>query len=93
MVYELGEATLREYEGTSLIGYMDSITAVEIDAVLKAYRSSGDGYKTFEEWCFTIDGEVLTIYDYKGDNVWHIGGRNKAHLGLLRKVFPNAGIW
>lgn len=86
-------ADYEDLEGTSLIGYIPMTTPAAMDAFIGAqHRRDGDGYKTYYEWIFQIDGVPFSIYDYKGDNKWHVGGLDKKHLAKLRRVLPTLSI-
>ena len=89
---ELDDVSQYQYKGTSLIGYLKGAKPADINKVVGAYYSEGDGYKTLYEWAFTINGHVFTIYDYKGDRDWHIGGRKDSDLDLLRSLVPDFSI-
>jgi len=69
------EVSRKEIIGTSRIGvFSKNVTIKKIRSVFgKDIGCSSDG-KTTHEWISKIDGEIVTIYDYKGDR-WHVGGK------------------
>lgn len=82
--------------GTSLQGYLDSPYGFEETvARLKALSGQdptegGDGYKVSVEFVGQFNGQPFTLYDYKGDNEIHIGGRDKRFVPALQKALVAA---
>lgn len=83
-----------DINGTSLQGYITITLADLVDVLGEVHYSDGD--KTTAEWAFkTLDGTVLTIYDYKEDvtpthaYAWHIGGAEQNVLEVVKQLFPN----
>lgn len=70
-----------DINGTSLCGYFNSGRPFTLTvAYLKAASgqdptAAGDGYKVSVEFTGTFKGEPFSLYDYKGDDQIHIGGR------------------
>ncbi|XWV26925.1 hypothetical protein QJ857_gp0125 [Tupanvirus soda lake] len=76
---------------TSLRGYLTHPYSFE-EAVARLYSLAGwnifelcDQYKTTFEVSGTFNGQVFTLYDYKEDNVIHIGGRDSYDIKELQK--------
>ena len=85
---------------TSLMGYI-SITHGELEKRLGEGEGSSD--KTLDEW--SIEGEVegekviATIYDLKNYGMdrhditeWHIGGKDRKAVDLIRAIFVGKSI-
>ena len=89
-------------DGTSLQGYLQMPWGFEetVARVLaltgQSAQEQGDGYKLSVEFRGVLDGQVFTLYDYKGDRELHIGGRtglqvsrlNETVVGVLKAVTP-----
>ena len=83
-----------DISGTHLIGYI-TITYKELVAVLGQPHLT-DGDKITAEWNLeTVEGVVITIYDYKEDETpkglydWHIGGHGPLALTVVQQLFPS----
>ncbi len=81
--------------GTSLRGYFKSpwsfeeTTARLITASGQPAKSS-DGYKTSVEFSGTFNGQVFTLYDYKGGDAFHIGGHHELDVTALQTALVDA---
>jgi hypothetical protein len=89
----------RKGQMVSLVGYID----ISYDRLVEKFGepTEGDGYKVDAEWLLDIDGEFVTIYNYKdGVNYngpegtpveditdWHIGGATKDVEAKVRAIF------
>ena len=60
-------------------------------------QGSGDG-KVSAEWILKIDGQIVTIYDYKEEGTpyseydWHVGGHSNNVLTILEKAVQYKNI-
>ena len=87
--------------GTSLMGYV-SASYDELVRLFGEPNSSGDEYKVDVEWMMLINGEPVTIYNYKdgpnylgktarhpkywGSYDWHIGGKKKHVVDMVEEL-------
>jgi hypothetical protein len=79
--------------GTSLQGYFEhrKLSFVQqadgfaAESGQPRWNASGDG-KVTVEFCGTFDGAVFTLYDYKGDDTFHIGGRDGLDVEGLKRA-------
>lgn len=83
-----------DINGTCLKGYIRITYKELVDVLGKPHWNDGD--KTTAEWAFrTVEGVVVTIYDYKEDFTpkglydWHIGGHGELALVVVQQLFPN----
>ena len=79
-----------ETNGTHLQGYWNSPYTF-VETVARLITVSGqkpvvDGYKCTVDFHGTYQGQVFTLYDYKGDYCFHIGARSAIDLEELTKV-------
>lgn len=85
--------------GTSLQGYV-SISGRDLIRIFDEPNSRGDGgYKVQWEWNLIIDGEVITIYDWKSGAFdidsftdWHVGGRSSRAVQVLDRFLEDHGF-
>ena len=81
--------------GTSLQGYVSSNYQELVDALGEPDEFDGD--KTNVEWVRLIDGVLVTIYDWKLDEVpidqydWHVGGHSPEAVELVQSVLDEEG--
>jgi len=61
----------------------EEITAV-FGAPMEISADESDGKTTLEWHIRFSDGIVATIYDYKGDPIFHVGGFNKGSLDHVK---------
>ena len=79
-----------EINGTHLQGYWNPPYTF-VETVARLITVSGqkpvvDGYKCTVDFHGTYEGQVFTLYDYKGDYRIHIGARSAIDLEELTKV-------
>lgn len=80
-------ATHQKFSRSGALGEIDSTVTVEELTELfgQPNRDNVDG-KTEYEWLIEFeDGQVASIYDYKGDK-WHIGGFNPNVVTRIKKL-------
>lgn len=92
--------------GTSLQGYL-KVDINDIIALMGDPDSEPSGDLKVEwEWVYKIEGEVVTIYNYKDgplysedENItinditdWHVGGRTEKVIDLLREYLNQNNI-
>jgi hypothetical protein len=76
--------------GTSLMGYYRASYAELVEAFGPPHFTNGD--KTTAEWCFNIEGTLVTLYDYKtgttpeGVYDWHVGGKGRMAVAALNAL-------
>lgn len=78
---------------TSFQGSLSASYKTLVDAFGKpTWEDPMSNDKVTCEWQLNIDGENVTIYDYKGDR-WHVGGYDKCsyRLALLILKIYNSG--
>lgn len=75
--------------GSSLAGYIKVAYAKLVD-LLGQPNAGNDGYKTDAEWELTINGKVLTIYNYK-DGVNYNGEEDGIPLASITDWHIGAG--
>ena len=81
--------------GTSLQGYVSTTYQELVDAFGMPHIFDGD--KTNVEWVLLIDGVLVTIYDWKLDEVpidqydWHVGGHSPEAVELVQSVLDEEG--
>ena len=85
-------------DGTALVGYIDISYTELVRKLGKPNLESGDG-KSTAGWGFTVNGIVITIYNYKSstpptaERDWHIGGKNgEITLMIVQRMFPKAKV-
>lgn len=78
--------------GSSLKGYVETTYKDIVNRLGKPNVPKSVDGKTNAEWCFAIDDEIVTIYDYKtigapkGLYDWHIGGFSKKALKIVERL-------
>jgi len=76
--------------GTSLVGYLNITYDELVEKFGKSDGKSSDN-KCKAQWCFSHNGTIITIYDWKMYTTplrditdWHIGGHSKKAVEILR---------
>ena len=63
--------------GTGLVEYLPTVTLADLERVFGPAMYN-DGDKTFSEWRLRFaDGTVATIYDYKAEGAFRVGGHSR----------------
>ena len=90
---DITQATSDFASETSLQGYIPTTYDTLVKYLGKPnYGPSGD-QKVTCEWCLNVDGDPLTIYDWKTGTTplnhykWHVGGKNRKALEYLSQTF------
>lgn len=84
------KANLSDANMSCLQGYVNTTYARLIELFGKPNRIGGD--KVNSEWILKIDGDLVTIYDYKmnmtptDDYDWHIGGHKKSIVAKVQSL-------
>lgn len=74
--------------GGGLQGYLpEVVTRQAITAVFGQPDCGSEDGKVSVQWCVRFGGEVIaTIYDWKGGDRWHIGGKGALAVELIGRV-------
>lgn len=65
----------------------------KLDDILGPHRGSGDG-KVKYQWAiyFPNTNQYVSIYDYRDDTVFHVGGKNSFAIDIVEKLLREKGI-
>ena len=102
---KLTKSEQKQTWGTSLQGEIETSYS-NLVSKFGSPNSEHDEYKTDAEWALKDKGTVITIYNYKnGHNylgkrgkdvanirTWHIGGKTKKAVDIIKKHFPNSRV-
>jgi len=102
---KLTKSEQKQTWGTSLQGEIETSYS-NLVSKFGSPNSETDGYKVDAEWALKHKGHVITIYNYKdGHNylgkrgkdvadirTWHIGGKTKKVVDIIREYFPNSKV-
>lgn len=93
---EIRKARFQEFRGAQLMGYLSGVDIHEI--IQKLGEPTGSGDKCRVTWEVVIDGELVTIYDWKSDEDleeitrWNVGGHGREALEALGRVFGSSRV-